>query len=515
MSILRSQDVRTESTQTIRGRTAQAAGRAAPALVRNLRRLPRPGAFTEGERSVETLRRDALYRRGLVLTDIAAAGVAIVVLALLRQDSVGIGILALLPLVVLMSKVAGLYERDQLVLRKTTLEEAPALLQVATLCTLLAYLFQESLVSGHLGQLDGVSIWGVLLISMLLGRSSARQLVAHVATPERVIVIGDRRSAWALQRRFHEHGHARAEIIGRVGFGSGRRRGEDRLGAGEDEVLPLLGEIHKLPDIVEGQQVDRVIIAAGPLPSDDVLDVIRLAKRLGVHVSVLPSLFEVVGSSVEFDDVGGIVVLGLRHYGLSRSSRALKRAFDVAISFLTLLVLAPLLVVIACAIKLDSRGPVFFRQRRIGRRDREFEIVKFRTMVVGAEEQKGELRELNEAEGIFKIAEDPRITGVGRLLRRTGLDELPQILNVIRGDMSLVGPRPLVPDEDRQVEGWARRRLEVPPGMTGHWQVLGSARVPLPEMLKIDYLYGANWSLWGDMKLLLRTIPFVVSRRGL
>jgi lipopolysaccharide/colanic/teichoic acid biosynthesis glycosyltransferase len=126
-----------------------------------------------------------------------------------------------------------------------------------------------------------------------------------------------------------------------------------------------------------------------------------------------------------------------------------------------------------------------------------------------------DLRPLNEAEGLFKIAEDPRITGVGRLLRRTGLDELPQLLNVIRGDMSLVGPRPLVPDEDRQVEGWARRRLEVPPGMTGHWQVLGSARVPLPEMLKIDYLYGANWSLWGDMKLILRTIPYVVSRRGL
>jgi exopolysaccharide biosynthesis polyprenyl glycosylphosphotransferase len=258
-----------------------------------------------------------------------------------------------------------------------------------------------------------------------------------------------------------------------------------------------------------------VIIAAGPLPSDDVLDVIRLAKGLGVHVSVLPSLFEVVGSSMEFDDVGGIVVLGLRHYGLSRSSRALKRTFDVVVSSLSLLVLAPTFAAIALAIKLDTRGPVFFRQRRIGRRDREFEILKFRTMVVGADGRKGDLLELNEAEGLFKIANDPRITRVGRLLRHTGLDELPQLLNVIRGDMSLVGPRPLIPDEDRQVEGWARRRLEVPPGMTGHWQVLGSARVPLREMLKIDYLYGANWSLWGDMKILLRTVPFVVSRRGL
>jgi lipopolysaccharide/colanic/teichoic acid biosynthesis glycosyltransferase len=230
---------------------------------------------------------------------------------------------------------------------------------------------------------------------------------------------------------------------------------------------------------------------------------------------VLPSLFEVVGSSVEFDDVGGVVVLGLRHYGLSRSSRALKRAFDIALSSLTLLALLPLFVVIAVAIRIDSRGPVFFRQRRIGRRDRDFEIVKFRTMGANAEAVKHELMELNEADGLFKIENDPRITRVGSFLRRTGLDELPQLLNVIRGDMSLVGPRPLIPDEDRQVEGWARRRLEVPPGMTGHWQVLGSARVPLREMLKIDYLYGANWSLWGDMKILLRTIPFVVSRRGL
>jgi exopolysaccharide biosynthesis polyprenyl glycosylphosphotransferase len=483
--------------------------------VRNLRRLPRPGAFSEGERSVETLRRDAMYRRGLVFVDVSSAMVAIVLVAVLRNESLGAGILLIVPLVVLLSKVAGLYERDQLVLRKTTLEETPGLLQVATLCTLLAYLFQESFVGGQLQQGEGLALWAALLVCMLFGRGGIRQLVAKVASPERVIVIGDRRNAWNLHRKFQEHGHTKAQIIGRVGFGQGRRRGEDLLGMNGDEIVPLLGEIHRLPEVVKARQVDRVIIAAGPLPSDDVLDVIRLAKGLGVHVSVLPSLFEVVGSSVEFDDVGGIVVLGLRHYGLSRSSRALKRTFDVAVSCVMLVVLAPSLLVIALAVKLDSRGPVFFRQRRIGRRDLEFEIVKFRTMVDGAEDAKHDLVALNEAEGLFKIAEDPRITRVGRLLRRTGLDELPQLLNVIRGDMSLVGPRPLIPDEDRQIEGWDRRRLELPPGMTGHWQVLGSARVPLPEMLKIDYLYGANWSLWGDMKLLIRTIPFVVSRRGL
>ncbi len=171
---------------------------------------------------------------------------------------------------------------------------------------------------------------------------------------------------------------------------------------------------------------------------------------------------------------------------------------------------------IAVAIKLDSGGPVLFRQRRMGRDDVPFEMFKFRTMVDDAEAQKSALKGRNEANGgLFKIKDDPRITRVGGRLRRYSLDELPQLLNVLRGDMALVGPRPLVLDEDSMIEGWRRSRLELPPGMTGPWQVFGSARIPLDEMVKIDYLYGANWSLWLDVKTLLRTVPFVVGRRGL
>jgi lipopolysaccharide/colanic/teichoic acid biosynthesis glycosyltransferase len=159
---------------------------------------------------------------------------------------------------------------------------------------------------------------------------------------------------------------------------------------------------------------------------------------------------------------------------------------------------------------------VFFRQERIGRGGRSFELLKFRSMVADAEQRKADLVGHNQAaEGFFKIADDPRITRVGRVLRRTNLDELPQLLNVVRGEMSLVGPRPLIPQEDKRVVGWHRRRLELTPGITGHWQVLGSSRVPLDEMVAIDYLYVANWSLWTDLKLLLRTIPHVVTGRGL
>jgi lipopolysaccharide/colanic/teichoic acid biosynthesis glycosyltransferase len=168
------------------------------------------------------------------------------------------------------------------------------------------------------------------------------------------------------------------------------------------------------------------------------------------------------------------------------------------------------------AIKLDSRGPVFFRQLRVGRHGQRFHMLKFRTMVPDAESMKDSLRDRNEAkEGLFKIALDPRVTRVGRLLRKSALDELPQLLNVFRGEMSLVGPRPLVIEEDLRIEGWHRRRLELTPGMTGPWQILGPARVPLREMVAIDYLYVANWSLWSDIKILLRTVPHVLGRHGL
>src|SRR5262249_13728408 len=177
---------------------------------------------------------------------------------------------------------------------------------------------------------------------------------------------------------------------------------------------------------------------------------------------------------------------------------------------------SPLLATIAIAIKLDSRGPVLFRQRRMGRNGVPFEMLKFRTMVDGADAQKAALAARNEAAGgLFKIKDDPRITRVGARLRRYSLDELPQLINVLWGEMSLVGPRPLVLDEDCQIEGGRRSRLELPPGMTGPWQVFGSARIPLNEMVKIDYLYGAKWSLWLDVKTLLRTAAFVLGRRGL
>jgi lipopolysaccharide/colanic/teichoic acid biosynthesis glycosyltransferase len=229
------------------------------------------------------------------------------------------------------------------------------------------------------------------------------------------------------------------------------------------------------------------------------LDAVSQTTALGVKVSIVPRLFEVVGSAVEFDTVGGVTVLGVRQSGLSRSSLAVKRAMDLVGAGIGLLLLSPLFLVISLAIKLDTRGPIFFRQRRVGRDGNVFWMVKFRSMIDGAEAQRAALQSLNETEGLFKLSADPRVTRIGRFLRRTSIDELPQLINVLKGEMSLVGPRPLVLDEDRLVEGRHRERLQLAPGMTGPWQVLGPSRPPLSEMVKTDYLYAANWSLWNDI----------------
>jgi exopolysaccharide biosynthesis polyprenyl glycosylphosphotransferase len=280
-------------------------------------------------------------------------------------------------------------------------------------------------------------------------------------------------------------------------------------------ALDTAGHRREIERAVRERDVHRVILAPRGGESDEMLDVIRLVKALGVKVSVLPRILEVVGASAEYDTLHGLPVLAVRRFGLSRPSWRLKRAIDVAGALVGLAACAPIMAVIALAIRLDSSGPAIFRQERVGRRGRHFQLLKFRTMVDGAEALKDGLRDRNETDGLFKIASDPRITRVGAFLRRTALDELPQLVNVLRGEMSLVGPRPLVVDEDARIKGWHRRRLDLTPGMTGPWQVLGSARVPLSEMATIDYLYVAGWSLWADVKILLRTVGYMAGRGGL
>jgi exopolysaccharide biosynthesis polyprenyl glycosylphosphotransferase len=452
------------------------------------------------------------YRRALAFADVVSAAIAVlVVVSILGQVALSPIALLALPLVLVVGKLTGLYDRDEHLIRKTTLDEVPTLFWVATLYVLLIWLAGDAIVGDAFGRAQAAGVWALLLASMLTTRALARNLARALSPEERCLVLGDVETAEWVERRFKEAPGLKARVVARAPLawvtgsnGASRSHGVNGDNGGDPERLLTL------------ERIERAIVAPRGGISDGLLNTTRSLKALGLRVSVLPRLPEVVGSSVELDDVDGITLLGMRRFGLTRSSGAVKRSFDFVGAAVALLVLAPFLAAIALAIKLDSRGPVLFRQRRMGRNGVPFEMLKFRTMVDGAEAQKSALAARNEAGGgIFKIKDDPRITTVGGFLRRISLDELPQLFNVLLGDMSLVGPRPLPLDEDDRIEGWRRSRLELPPGITGPWQVFGSARIPLNEMVKIDYLYGANWSLWLDVKILLRTVPFVLGRRGL
>jgi len=460
-------------------------------------------AIREGDPRAEVVRRDAVFRRMLVLADVLAAALALLVcVMILGHDTVRLSALLALPLVVVAGKLVGSYDRDELLVARTTIDEAPRLAQLATLYTLLFSLLQQDLVAGHLGSGPIAALWGAMVVFALLARASARAL-AYAATPvERCLFVGTERSAERLATKLAAAG-GHALLVGRISLGD--HVGEPGASA----------QAARLRHLVDELRVHRVIVEPSEPQPQATLDFVREAKGIGARVSLLPRILEVVGSAIELDDLHGLTLLGVRPFGLSRSSKLLKRSFDVAGGALCLVAVAPLLALLALLVRLDSRGPAIYRQTRVGRDGRPFTMLKLRTMVDGADALKTGLRARNEADGLFKIEADPRVTRVGRRLRRSSLDELPQLLNVLRGEMSLVGPRPLVRDDDERITGLDRRRLQLTPGMTGRWQILGSARVPLSEMIKLDYLYVTEWSLWSDLKILLRTVPYVLARRGM
>jgi exopolysaccharide biosynthesis polyprenyl glycosylphosphotransferase len=260
-----------------------------------------------------------------------------------------------------------------------------------------------------------------------------------------------------------------------------------------------------------------VIVAFSRATHQQLLECIRVCRDHGVAVDVIPRLFEFLDGVRSLGQVGGLPVLSLGTPRLGGPSQLAKRGFDVLGASLCLLLMAPAMLAIAIAIKVETRGPVFFRQPRAGRDSTVFELLKFRSMYRDAEERKLEYLASNDvADGVmFKIYEDPRITRVGRFLRRLSLDELPQLINVVRGEMSLVGPRPLIlPESEALAEDWHMRRLQLRPGLTGPWQIYGRSETPFQEMVRLDYQYVAGWSLARDVEILMSTIPAVLSGRG-
>jgi exopolysaccharide biosynthesis polyprenyl glycosylphosphotransferase len=355
-----------------------------------------------------------------------------------------------------------------------------------------------------------MAFWLFALILVPATRRLSRVSVwSKAAFQERVLIIGAGEVGHTLAAKIGKHAEYHMKLVGFVDDGESRPNGRDGPSG------PVIGTLDDLDQILAEERIDRVIVAFSKVRHNDFLRVIRACGDAGARVNIVPRLFEVVSSRAVVDDVEGIPLLDVAHVELSRFNMAVKRVFDVVVGGLLCVVILPLIAVLGLLVKLDSPGPVFYRQERMGRGGKTFMIYKFRSMHVGADKERHALADQNEYSGpMFKMAEDPRVTRLGGLLRSWSFDELPQIINVMKGEMSLVGPRPLWVEEARQCRGWTQKRLDITPGITGLWQVLGRSDIPFDEMVKLDYMYVTGWSVSWDIKLLLETVPAVLGRRG-
>jgi exopolysaccharide biosynthesis polyprenyl glycosylphosphotransferase len=402
----------------------------------------------------------------------------------------------------------GLYNGGSLRFWVSGVSEVPKAL---TAIVLVSWpLFTLATVSGATAP-GAAALWTVLLTALLspLARASVRaKLHREAPLRQRTVIVGSGVVAGQLVDKMRTHEQYGILPIGLV---------DDAPHEIGTPDLPRLGDFSHLEQVIREYGVDRVVIAFSQAGHEDLLHCIRVCRDEGVAVDVVPRLFEFLDGVRALDQVGGLPLLSIGTPHLTRTSQVAKRGLDVALSAFLIFLLTPLIVAIVVAIKVESRGPVFFRQPRVGRGREIFGMFKFRSMYADAEDRKHEMQPLNEAgDGVmFKIRSDPRVTRVGRLLRRLSLDELPQLFNVLSGDMSLVGPRPLIPQETAALDGaWQARRLDLRPGMTGPWQIQGRSETPFQEMVRLDYQYVAGWSLARDMEILLATVPAVLAGRG-
>ncbi len=453
--------------------------------------------------------RDARVRRLLAVADLGGICVGLVAATevLSRHSDELLWALLSLPAWVVVFKAYGFYDRDTKRISHGTVDDLPWIFHAMLLGSLLLLGFFRLTPLGSIN-LQDLAVFAVVgTVSIACLRALARRFAATLLGPERLLLVGEGPQIETLARKLRGHPEYAVDVVGLI---SGATELESDL------ELAVLGHLDSLDleGVVDRHGVERLVVAHEAFDEDRMLDLLRRSRELGVKLSVLPQLFDALGTSVELDDVEGVTVLGVTPPVLSRSSRFLKRSMDILGAGLLLVLTAPVLAVIAVAIKLDSRGPVFFRQTRIGRDGRRFKLAKCRTMSVDAEQRRDDLLGQSKDPGWLLLDHDPRVTRVGGFLRHSSLDELPQLWNVLKGEMSLVGPRPIVEDEDRQLEGWRRTRIDLTPGITGLWQVLGRTSIPFEEMIKLDYLYVTNWSLWTDVSLMLRTLPAVLLKRG-
>ncbi len=437
---------------------------------------------------------EPLLRRMLAMGDLLAVAAAAVLVGLWGSGPAAALLLVLsAPIWIVTAKLAGLYDRDHRTLRHLTVDELPWLMVWALSSTALLTLLLAPFPALDLTADDRLLVWGVVLGAGFLFRATARGLWRRITPAQRVLIVGEGPLAQAVVRKLELFPDIHAEIRSRI---------------------PSCSELHERLWEVIGD-VDRVVIACSELSESLLEELLPVCRASHVKLTIVPPTRGMFGTATHLTHIADLPLLDYNTWDISRTTVALKRVFDVVVAALTLVVTFPLFLLAGLATLVDSGLPVFFRQTRGGEHAHPFQMLKFRTMVRDAEALLPGLVPFEELDApMFKLRADPRITRVGRLLRRTSIDELPQLVNVLRGDMSIVGPRPEQLDLVERYAPEHQFRLQVKPGMTGPMQVYGRGELTFDERLAVEREYVENLSLARDMRIVLMTLPAVVVRRG-
>ncbi len=438
--------------------------------------------------------RYALLRRMLALADVGAAVAVSASLGLIFNSRVDqmLWSAVFIPVWLLLAKIHGLYDWDQRALRHLTVDELPTIFVWATGGTALLALYLGFAPSGGLTAGSAVQSWLVFVITAFIFRSSVRGLWRWITPPARTVIVGEGPLAAATRRKLQLFPDIHVTLVGE----------------GSDLVIE---------DLRSGglDEIDRVILASQSIDEAEIAQLVRWCRRASVNLSVVPPARGMFGTAVQLNHVADLPVVEYNTWDVSRSTMLLKRILDVALASLAVVVLAPVLVLIGLAIKLDSRGLILFGQERAGQGGNAFRMLKFRTMIWNAEDVLPKLVSFDRLqEPMFKLHDDPRVTRVGRFLRRASLDELPQLVNVLKGNMSLVGPRP---EQVELVERYTPEqlfRLTVKPGLSGPMQVYGRGQLTFEERLAVERDYIENLTLGRDLRILALTLSAVASGRG-
>lgn len=389
-------------------------------------------------------------------------------------------------------------------------KEAVNILKASTLGIFLTFALAFCFKLGFVSRSLLVLFWFVTILYVPLFRISLKYFLRLLClkgyNSRQVLIVGKGELAEKVSLALSRHLELGFRIIGFIDEGENNEKAS---------LMQTRGEIKDIPDILHDEIVDEVVFAVPIEACGRMTETIKLCEIEGVRVRIVADLFERTLARARIDDLDGIPLVTLETGPTQEIALAIKMGMDIVISFLALILLSPLFAVIAIMIRIDSSGSIFFKQERMGQNGRRFILLKFRSMIEEAEQIKENLQGFNEASGpVFKMKDDPRITRIGRFLRKTSLDELPQFINVLKREMSLVGPRPPLPIEVTQYANWQRRRLSMKPGITCIWQVSGRSNVSFEKWMEMDMEYIDNWSLGLDVKILLKTIWVVLHGKG-